>query len=105
MGLEGGACSALPNTSEGLDEVEIKVLVADLNFSALTATSSVTLETPDHVEPHGGDPNMFFLGQLQSSCKPCHDSRRRFLEINGYAAAVGLDGWPLDPLHPANRVR
>jgi hypothetical protein len=27
------------------------------------------------------------------------------MEINGYAPDVGLDGWPIDPLHPANRVR
>jgi hypothetical protein len=59
----------------------------------------------DHVEPHGGDPNKFFLGELQSLCKSCHDSRKRFMEINGYAPDVGLNGWPIDPLHPANRVR
>jgi 5-methylcytosine-specific restriction protein A len=59
----------------------------------------------DHVEPHGGDPNKFFLGELQSLCKRCHDSRKRFMELNGYAPDVGLDGWPIDPLHPANRVR
>jgi hypothetical protein len=59
----------------------------------------------DHVEPHGGDPNKFFLGELQSLCRPCHDSRKRFMEINGYAPDIGLDGWPIDPLHPANRVR
>jgi hypothetical protein len=27
------------------------------------------------------------------------------MEINGYAPDIGLDGWPIDPLHPANRVR
>jgi hypothetical protein len=59
----------------------------------------------DHVEPHHGHPNKFFLGELQSLCKSCHDSRKRFMEINGYAPDVGLDGWPIDPLHPANRVR
>jgi 5-methylcytosine-specific restriction endonuclease McrA len=59
----------------------------------------------DHVEPHHGDPNKFFLGELQSLCKPCHDSRKRLMEINGYAPDIGQDGWPIDPLHPANRVR
>jgi hypothetical protein len=59
----------------------------------------------DHVEPHHGDVNKFFLGELQSLCKRCHNSRKRFLEINGYAPDVGLDGWPLDPLHPTNRAR
>jgi hypothetical protein len=65
----------------------------------------VPAEVADHVEPHGGDPNKFFLGELQSLCKSCHDSRKRFMEINGYAPDIGLDGWPIDPLHPANRVR
>jgi hypothetical protein len=27
------------------------------------------------------------------------------MELNGYAPDVGLNGWPIDPLHPANRVR
>jgi 5-methylcytosine-specific restriction protein A len=65
----------------------------------------VPASVADHVEPHDGDPNKFFLRQLQSLCKPCHDSRKRFMKINGYAPDVGLDGWPIDPLHPANRVR
>jgi 5-methylcytosine-specific restriction enzyme A len=59
----------------------------------------------DHVEPHHGNVNSFFLGELQSLCKPCHDSRKRFLEINGYAPDIGLSGWPIDPLHPANWAR
>ena len=59
----------------------------------------------DHIEPHHGDPTAFFTGKLMSLCKRCHDSRKRFMEINGYAPDVGLDGWPIDPLHPANRVK
>ena len=27
----------------------------------------------DHVEPHHGDVNKFWLGKLQSLCKTCHD--------------------------------
>jgi 5-methylcytosine-specific restriction enzyme A len=57
----------------------------------------------DHVEPHRGDPNKFFLGELQSLCKPCHDTRKKFLELNGYDPIVGLDGWPLDGRHPCYR--
>jgi 5-methylcytosine-specific restriction enzyme A len=59
----------------------------------------------DHIEPHHGDRNKFFTGELQSLCERCHKSRKRFIEINGYDPIVGLDGWPLDKLHPANRVR
>jgi 5-methylcytosine-specific restriction protein A len=52
----------------------------------------------DHVEHHGGDRNKFWLGKLQSLCKPCHDGPRKV----GYSPEVGDDGWPLDPNHPAN---
>jgi hypothetical protein len=45
---------------------------------------------------------LFFTGELMSLCKRCHDSRKRYMEINGFAPDVGLDGWPSDPLHPAN---
>jgi len=54
----------------------------------------------DHVEPHGGDANKFWLGTLQSLCKRHHDSDKKFLENRGYARDIGPDGWPLDPRHP-----
>jgi len=54
----------------------------------------------DHVEPHGGDANKFWLGELQSLCKRCHDADKKFVENRGYARDVGPDGWPLDPRHP-----
>ena len=57
----------------------------------------------DHVQPHKGDWNLFALGELQSLCKPCHDSPKRAFELRGYSRDVGSDGWPLDPNHPANR--
>jgi 5-methylcytosine-specific restriction protein A len=59
----------------------------------------------DHLEPHRGDVNLFYTGELMSLCKACHDSRKRFMEINGYAPDISLDGWPIDPLHPVNRVK
>jgi 5-methylcytosine-specific restriction endonuclease McrA len=62
-------------------------------------------EICDHVEPHRGDVNKFWLGPFQSLCKRCHDSTKRFVETRGYRPGVGLDGWPLDPNHPANRRR
>src|SRR5262245_50671815 len=34
----------------------------------------------DHVEPHYGDVNKFWLGPFQSLCKQCHDSTKRFIE-------------------------
>jgi 5-methylcytosine-specific restriction enzyme A len=54
----------------------------------------------DHVEPHRGDVNKFWLGPFQSLCKPCHDSTKRFVETRRFRPDIGLDGWPLDPRHP-----
>ena len=54
----------------------------------------------DHVEPHHGDINKFWLGKLQSLCKPCHDGAKREIELHGYRRDIGLDGYPLDPNHP-----
>jgi hypothetical protein len=59
----------------------------------------------DHVEPHHGDVNKFWLGPFQSLCKRCHDSAKRFVESRGYRPDVRLDGWPLDPNHPVYRTR
>lgn len=57
----------------------------------------------DHVEPHHGDRTEFFLGTLQSLCKPCHDSVKRGIELRGFdAALMDEQGWPSDPRHPAN---
>jgi 5-methylcytosine-specific restriction enzyme A len=56
-----------------------------------------------HVTPHRGDWNKFILGDLQSLCKPCHDSPVRIIEARGYSTAVGEDGWPIDPKHPCYR--
>ena len=60
----------------------------------------------DHVEPHKGDSGRFFdTGNIQSLCKRCHDSRKQRIEMHGYDRAIGDDGWPVDPNHPANRPR
>ena len=44
----------------------------------------------DHVEPHHGDVNKFWLGPFMSLCKRCHDSGKRFAEIRGFRSDVGL---------------
>src|SRR5262249_9795861 len=62
-------------------------------------------EICDHVEPHYGDINKFWLGPFQSLCKRCHDSTKRFVETRGFRADVAIDGWPLDPNHPVYRAR
>ena len=57
----------------------------------------------DHVVPHHGDVNLFWLGELQSLCAPHHSSSKRVEEIRGYSRQIGADGWPVDPEHPANK--
>ena len=57
----------------------------------------------DHVEPHRGDVNKFWLGKLQSLCHTCHNSRKREIEGRGYYVDIGSDGMPLDPNHPCYR--
>ena len=57
----------------------------------------------DHVEPHKGDINKFWLGQLQSLCDVCHKATKHFEELHGYRPDIGLDGLPLDKRHPVYR--
>jgi 5-methylcytosine-specific restriction endonuclease McrA len=58
----------------------------------------------DHVKAHKGDRVLFFdAANLQSLCAPCHDRHKQQQERLGYSTRVGLDGWPLDPMHPSNR--
>src|SRR5262249_60858607 len=47
----------------------------------------------DHVEPHRGDVNKFWLGPFQSLCKRCHDSTKRLAETPGFPPDAGLDVW------------
>ena len=56
----------------------------------------------DHVKRHNGDPAEFFGGDLQSLCKPCHDSVKQQEEEQGFSRDVGTDGWPIDAKHPVN---
>ena len=64
----------------------------------LTAASAA-----DHVIPHRGDINSFWLGELQSLCTFHHNSTKKIIEQRGYAPAIGADGWPLDRRHPVYR--
>jgi 5-methylcytosine-specific restriction protein A len=59
----------------------------------------------DHVEPHDGDLNKFWLGKLQSLCANCHNKDKSSEERRGYRTDIGIDGWPTDPRHPANSPR
>jgi hypothetical protein len=57
----------------------------------------------DHVIPHKGNFNAFFLGDLQSLCKDHHDGAKQWEEKRGYARDIGEDGFPIDRRHPFNK--
>lgn len=58
----------------------------------------------NHRIPHEGDWSLFADPEnLESSCKPCHDSMIQRSEGRGFRVTPGADGWPADPAHPFNR--
>ncbi len=57
-----------------------------------------------HLIPHRGDAALFWNGELQSLCAPHHDSNGQSEDRRGFSKEVGVDGWPIDPNHPANRA-
>ena len=65
----------------------------------------VAATVADHVIPHRGDAYLFWNGQLQSLCPLHHSSSKQSEEIRGYGSERGLDGVPVDPLHPINKKK
>lgn len=62
--------------------------------------------TVDHIKPHKGDLALFFSwSNWQSLCAACHSRHKQSEEHKGFSTAIGLDGWPTDPRHAANRTR
>lgn len=57
----------------------------------------------DHVVEHRGNEELFWYGELQSLCAPCHSGEKQGDEVRGYSAAVDAQGFPLDDRHPAMR--
>jgi 5-methylcytosine-specific restriction protein A len=67
---------------------------------------SIPATVCDHVTPHRGDRALFFdPANLQSLCDFHHDKSKQDEEALGYSIAVGDDGFPTDPRHPANGGR
>jgi hypothetical protein len=64
---------------------------------------SVVATVVDHIVPHHGDKTLFFTGELQSLCATHHNSFKKKLELRGYSTQIGIDGWPIDPMHPLHR--
>lgn len=51
----------------------------------------------DHKTPHRGDEDLFWNGELQSLCKPHHDSDKQREERGGRPRVqIGDDGWPVE---------
>jgi 5-methylcytosine-specific restriction protein A len=58
----------------------------------------------DHIRKHNGNEQLFFdPDNLQSLCKPHHDSTKQREEARGYVIGATADGRPRDPLHPWNQ--
>lgn len=65
----------------------------------------VKASTVHHVEAHKGDTERFYDPRnLESLCDECHNRDAQQQEVRGYSTEAGIDGWPVDPKHPANRT-
>jgi 5-methylcytosine-specific restriction protein A len=62
----------------------------------------------DHIEPHHGNPMMFWFGKLQSLCSTHHSGDKAALErgasVKGFKTDIGLDGYPIDKRHPVYKT-
>ncbi len=57
----------------------------------------------NHKVAHKGDLVLFFdPDNVESLCKKHHGKDVQQEEARGYSSAIGPDGYPLDPKHPAN---
>jgi 5-methylcytosine-specific restriction enzyme A len=68
------------------------------------ATGIVTAaKYADHVVLHRGDEQLFWFGELQSLCSPCHNRVKYHIEKLGFELGCDVDGMPIDPKHPFRR--
>ncbi len=63
---------------------------------------TVAATVADHKDPHNGDDQAFWHGELQSLCKRDHDRFKQREETQGFTEQLADDGWPVDPRHLAN---
>lgn len=70
----------------------------------LAAGLTTAATIADHIIPHRGDLDLFWHGDLQSLCKPHHDGAKQREEKGGWDSRADMDGYPIDPNHPANRA-
>jgi predicted kinase len=56
----------------------------------------------NHKTPHKGNPELFWeMNNIETVSKRVHDGAIQSDERLGYSKAIGPDGWPTDPRHPA----
>jgi len=53
----------------------------------------VAATVADHCIPHRDDPDLFWRGELQPLCAPCHDSAKQEADLRGYYVLGFADGW------------
>jgi len=58
-----------------------------------------------HVIKHNGDEQLFWNGELASSCAPCHDIIEQGIEARGYEVGCDTSGRPVAADHPWNRPK
>lgn len=69
-----------------------------------TATRPVAADVVDHITPIRDAPDRRLdPANLQSLCDTCHSKYKQQVETRGYHDMTDVDGWPIDPNHPANR--
>jgi len=76
-----------------------------LCVKCLARGNVVAAQVADHVIPHRDDYYLFWFGELQSLCHTCHNTVKRAEETSGFSREIGVNGWPIDPEHPANKAR
>lgn len=70
----------------------------------LDAGRTTAASVVDHVQPHRGDPRLFWdAANWQALCQPCHDRHKAKLERSGSLPGCDASGVPLDPAHPWRR--
>jgi 5-methylcytosine-specific restriction endonuclease McrA len=103
MPQQTGRWHSLYNTRRWQRRARLQLTEFPLCSMCLARKTVTPATVADHITPHHGDHPLFYFGELQSLCQHCHSSRKKRQETHGYQRDVGLDGWPTDPNHPANK--
>lgn len=59
----------------------------------------------DHIDPatKNSIDTFYEMDGLQALCKQCHDGDKQSQESRGYSTQMDENGYPIDPMHPANQ--